>query len=232
MSGVSTDTAKIAKYRGLLEDLARRGGSTTLGQLAQRFSAGLLKLVADEFATSTDPYGVPWPPLKHPRPRDRRAAARKQARARRAAGKGRLGSLLTPAVQDPIKGPKVLVDTGRMSRSTAAKTRGTEVRVVIPTWYAAVHQDGAEFSPRSRTGESSPTRFGAIAKGRRGGALYQARRAARATVVPSPQQATAAKITIPRRRMLPDKVDGTPPKWEDLFRDESLAMLRDKFQVR
>jgi phage gpG-like protein len=100
-----------------------------LGEIAMRVSAGGVKLVADEFRASEDPYGKPWAPLKRPRPRDRKAA-------RRAIAKGR-----TP------RGPKVLIHTGRMRMSVGASSSGRTARVVVPTWYARFHQEGTTSHP-------------------------------------------------------------------------------------
>lgn len=98
-----------------------------LGELAMRVSAGGMKLVADEFKTSTDPYGKQWAPLARMRPRDRRAAKRAKAKGR-----------------EP-KGPQVLVDIGRMKGSVGASPSGNVAKVVLPTWYARFHQDGTKW---------------------------------------------------------------------------------------
>src|SRR5512138_951587 len=95
-----------------------------IGELAMRVSAGGVKLVADEFRTSTDPYGKPWAPLKQWRARDKRAA-------RRRAKQGK-----------PVRGPKVLINTGRMRASTGASPIGKTAKIVVPTWYSRFHQTG------------------------------------------------------------------------------------------
>jgi hypothetical protein len=95
-----------------------------LGELAQRVSAGGMKLVADEFKTSTDPYGKAWAPLKRERKRDRRARLRAIK-----AGK-------TP------RGMKILVRNAIMKGSVGASPQGRTARVVVPTWYARFHQEG------------------------------------------------------------------------------------------
>jgi hypothetical protein len=96
-----------------------------LPELAQRVSAGAMRFVADEFNTSTDPYGREWAPLKRERTRDRRARLRAIKRGK------------TP------RGPKVLIHTGRMRASAGASPFGNTARLVIPTWYAKFHQEGS-----------------------------------------------------------------------------------------
>jgi phage gpG-like protein len=92
--------------------------------IAKRIAAGYVKLVADEFRDSHDPYGVPWKPVVRNRRRDRRA------RERRAA-KGLVA-----------RADKPLVDTGRLRASVTARVDGSVVRVALPVEYASYHQYG------------------------------------------------------------------------------------------
>jgi hypothetical protein len=119
---VKVDHAKLERAVQTLKDMAAK--DRWLGEIAMRVSAGGMKLVADEYRTSTDPYGKPWAPLKQCRTRDKRAARRR-------------------AKQDkPVRGPKVLINTGRMRASTGASPSGKIAKVVVPTWYARFHQEG------------------------------------------------------------------------------------------
>lgn len=111
-----------------------------LGELAQRVSAGGMKLTADCFRTSTDPYGKPWAPLKRERPRDKRARLRAERRQQRTG--------LTP--KRTRRGAKVLIDTGRMRASAGASAMGATAKVTIPTWYAQFHQEGTVNHPFRR----------------------------------------------------------------------------------
>jgi hypothetical protein len=122
---ISIDSGAMDEAKAKLASMASK--DRWLGELAMRVSAGGMKLVADEFKTSTDPYGTPWAPLARPRTRDKRAA-------RRAIAKGK-----------KPRGPQVLVNTGRMRGSAGASPNGQEARVVVPTWYARFHQDGTRF---------------------------------------------------------------------------------------
>lgn len=221
-TSVTVNRSALARFDDLLRSMVGRGGQQMLVELAQRFSAAMWKFVADEFATSADPYGNPWAPLKHPRTRDRKAAERIRKKAWRAAGgMGSVGRMLMPSMQAQIKGPKVLVDTGRMSRSTGARANGTLARVSIPTWYAAVHQDGATIEPRERSRVTSG-RSGTRGMGQLGRMLRVA--TVRAVNV-TPLRATV----IPRRQMLPDEKGGIPPKWEDAFEKESIRLIDQRW---
>lgn len=95
-----------------------------LGELAQRVSAGGVKLVADGFRSSTDPYGDAWAPLKRERRRDRKARIRAEKAGRKP------------------RGARILVRSGRMRASAGASPQGRTAKVVIPTWYARFHQEG------------------------------------------------------------------------------------------
>jgi phage gpG-like protein len=125
---ISIDSGAMDEAKAKLASMASK--DRWLGELAMRVSAGGMKLVADEFKTSTDPYGTPWAPLARPRTRDKRAA-------RRAIAKGK-----------KPRGPQVLVNTGRMRGSAGASPNGQEARVVVPTWYARFHQDGSVRMPQ------------------------------------------------------------------------------------
>jgi hypothetical protein len=116
---------------GALEDLQRRIREVTnpkfKEEVAHRLAGTAIKLLADEFRQSRDPYGVGWKPVNRNRARDRRARGRRDAggRFRRA--------------------DKPLVDTGRLRAAATAATDssvGGTVRIVIPVEYASYHQDG------------------------------------------------------------------------------------------
>jgi phage gpG-like protein len=112
---------RLAGMRRMLQEIARNGW---LGELAQRCTAGMMKITGDGFRKQTDPYGKAWAPLARERTRDRRARLR-------AIAKGR-----TP------RGGKVLHKTGRMENSVGASATGSLIRVVIPVDYAEFHQGG------------------------------------------------------------------------------------------
>jgi phage gpG-like protein len=182
--GVTVNHAQLSKVERVLGVIISKGW---LGELAQRISAAGMKLVADEFKTETDPYGRKWAPLAAERPRNRRARLRAIA-----AGK-------------KPKGQKILQDTGRMKNSVGAVPRGHTARLVIPTWYAAVHQGGAVFT-REPTLREQATRS-------------MAGRAPRLTTT----------TVIPQRMMLPE--GDLPDRWSRTFEKESNLLLAQKMGV-
>lgn len=97
-------------------------------ELAHRLAATGIKLLADQFRQSRDPYGAPWKPVNRNRRRD------VQARRRRAAA-GR-----------PVRGDLPLVDTGVLraaaTSDAADLSTGSTIRISIPVEYASYHQDG------------------------------------------------------------------------------------------
>ena len=144
---------------GGLEDLAERVRKITRPgfkeAVARRLTGTAIKLLADEFRKSQNPYGEPWAPVSRNRPRDIRARA---ARAR--AGK-------------PPRGDKPLIDTGRLRAAAvgqgAGQASGGMVRVVIPVSYASYHQDGTRRMVRrqiipDRAGGLGPIWAGAFRK--------------------------------------------------------------------
>lgn len=164
-----------------------------LGELAQRVSAGGVKLVADEFRTSTDPYGDPWTPLKRWRKRDREAIRRKIRKNIRT-GKG-----------GKLRGPSVLVNTGRMRGSAGASPQGRIAKIVIPTWYARFHQDGTINHP------------------------FRHFRTKRLTAA---QMAKEGTQRMPKRMMLPSDERGMPDKWNAMVERETSLFVAQKFGVR
>jgi phage gpG-like protein len=120
--------------------------------IAQRVAAGFVKLVADEFRQSRDPYGNPWKPVVRARGKDLRARAR-----RLAAGK-------------PVKSDKPLIDTGRLRASVVARADGSTVRVALPVEYASYHQYGTrriarrQILPEPDTGGLPPAWIGLATK--------------------------------------------------------------------
>ena len=182
--GVTVNHAQLSRVERVLDTIIAKGW---LGELAQRISAAGMKLVADGFKTETDPYGNKWAPLASERPRNRRARLRAMARGKK------------------VKGQKILQDTGRMKNSVGAVPRGHTARIVIPTWYAAVHQKGATFT-REPTLRQQATRS-------------MAGRAPR----------LASTTVIPRRMMLPE--DDLPTRWRLAFERESNLLLAQKMGV-
>lgn len=118
---------------GRLEDLRKRAAEVASAgfreQLAQRLGVTAVKLLADEFRESKDPYGRGWLPVYRNRLRERRARARalKQGNWQRAQRRD-----------------KPLVDTGRLRAAATAPAHvsGALVTVSIPVDYASYHQEG------------------------------------------------------------------------------------------
>jgi phage gpG-like protein len=183
--GCSVNHAQLSQLQRVMNVIVAKGW---LGELAQRISAAGMKLVADEFKTETDPYGNKWAPLARERGRNKRARLRAMA-----AGK-------------KVKGQKILQDTGRMKNSVGAVPRGNTARLVIPTWYAAVHQSGGKFT-RHPTLRQQATRS----------------MAGRAPML-------ASTTVIPRRMMLPE--GELPDRWKRVFVKESNLLLAQKLEVR
>lgn len=183
--GVTVNHQQLSQVERVLQIIISK---RWLGELAQRVSAAAMKLVADGFRTETDPYGKKWAPLARERKRNRAARLRAIARGRKP------------------KGQKILQDTGRMKNSVGAAPRGNTARVVISTWYAAVHQGGARFT-RQPTMRQQATR---VMAGR-----------------PAMKPVTAV---IPQRRMLPDQ--GLPERWKRVFTTESKLLLAQKVGVK
>jgi phage gpG-like protein len=183
--GVTVNHSQLSRVERVLGVIISKGW---LGELAMRISAAGMKLVADEFRDEKDPYGKPWAPLARERPRNRRARLKAIARGRKP------------------KGQKILQDTGRMRSSVGAAPRGHTARLVIPTWYAAVHQDGARFT-REPTLREQATRS-------------MAGRAPRLT----------STTVIPQRMMLPD--GDLPDRWRLTFEKESNLLLAQKMEAK
>jgi phage gpG-like protein len=183
--GVTVNHAQLSQVERVLRVIISKGW---LGELAQRISAAGLKLVADEFKTESDPYGNKWAPLARERPRNRRARMRAIAAGRKP------------------KGQKILQDTGRMKGSVGAAPRGHTARIVIPTWYAAVHQNGARFTREPSLREQ----------------------ATRSMAGRAPR--LSSTTAIPRRMMLPD--GDLPDRWRRVFAKESNLLLAQKMGVK
>jgi phage gpG-like protein len=183
--GCSVNHAQLSQVERVMGVIISKGW---LGELAMRISAAGMKLVADEFKTETDPYGKPWAPLKRERTRNRRARLRAVAAGRKA------------------KGQKILQDTGRMKNSVGAAPRGFTARLTIPTWYAAVHQNGATFTTHPSFREQVTRSM--------------AGRAAR----------TSHTTVIPQRMMLPN--GDLPDRWQRVFQKESNLLLAQKMEIR
>lgn len=145
-------------FKGLRQLMARvdavvRGG---VPGLANRLGATAVKLLAYEFRFSRDPYGDNWAPVLRSRRRDRMARARRRAQGR------------------PVKADKPLVDTGRLRAaatvSSANRSGGKTVRVIIPVEYASYHQNGTrrirrrQIVPSDSTGGLGPIWSAALKK--------------------------------------------------------------------
>jgi hypothetical protein len=123
---------------GALEDLQRRIREVTnprfREEMAHRLAGTAIKLLADEFRQSRDPYGNAWKPVFRNRARDRRARAR-----RAKAGKAARGDL-------------PLVDSTRLrtaaTSAAADVSSGSLVHISIPVTYASYHQDGTRHIAR------------------------------------------------------------------------------------
>lgn len=132
MAGIRGDFGKLAALRVRVADAETSG--TLRADIAKVLGVAAMKLVADGFRKSVDPYGKPWAPVVRNRKRDRRARA---SRARRG---------LT------AKADKPLIDTGRL-RGAAVSTGNLEtsaagVRISIPVEYASYHQHGTRRIPQ------------------------------------------------------------------------------------
>lgn len=207
--GCSTNLNKLHRSMHNLEQIAKAGW---VPQLAQRVAAGGMKLVADGFRKQQDPWGKAWAPLARQRQRDIKAAARKmkkwnqQSWFKRRFGKG-----------PEIKGSKILIDTGRMRASTGANAIGSTARVVIPTWYASVHQHGAHITPRTTLG---------IAHYARG----KSKTAGSRKLTGFHNRTLTNGITIPARKMLPDDSAPMPNTWRAMTAKESTLLVQQRLR--
>jgi phage gpG-like protein len=134
MAIIRGDWDKFKELQDRLNQLSQivAPGSPDGKKLVDLIGEAFKKELADEFKQSRDPYGNPWKPLA----RQRNRARDRKARERRIKqGK-------------PLRGDKVLVDTGRMSRSVAVRGEPGAVRIILPTSYASFHQYGAADLPR------------------------------------------------------------------------------------
>lgn len=213
------------EYDKAMQTLKDMHGKEWLGPLAMRISAGGMKLVADEFNTSTDPYGKEWVPLQRPRRRDLLAASRtRRSQAKLVAKHGTEGGF--------IRGPRVLQDTGRMRSSVGASPQGHSARVVIPTWYAIVHQKGAVIPPHSRLARYSNTTYRV---NRRFASAKDAAKAARAgkfVQVNRWIRTYSRGIKIPQRMMLPEDDRPLPATWQAMINTETGRLMRQRFGAR
>jgi phage gpG-like protein len=124
------DFARLEELRRRVKEVASPGFREAI---AKRLAASAMKLVADEFRDSKDPYGRGWLPVHRDRPRDRRARASAMRRGN---------------WQRAMRPDKPLVDTGRMRSAVVAYADGTTVRVSIPVEYASFHQYGTRRIPQ------------------------------------------------------------------------------------
>lgn len=142
--GLVGDFSKLRELQRVIKTLDVRTRSKFRTTLAQRLSATAVKLVADEFRGSKDPYGKPWAPVVR-----NDARTRKAKRRRAKAGK-------------PIRADKPLVNTGRMKNSVNGQPYGVGFRISIPVVYAKTHQYGRgaikqrQMLPEDNTGGLGP----------------------------------------------------------------------------
>ena len=183
--GVTVNHTQMSQIERVLSAIISKGW---LGELAMRISAAGMKLVGDEFRSEQDPYGKPWAPLAGERPRNRQARLKAIARGRKP------------------KGQKILQDTGRMKGSVGAAPRGFTARLTIPTWYAAIHQNGARYTVTpSLRDQASRSMAGRSAL-------------------------RAHTVVIPQRMMLPN--GDLPDRWSRVFAKESNLLLAQKMGVK
>lgn len=102
-----------------------------LDAVSKRLGVAAMKLLADQFRASVDPYGDAWKPVTRNRKRDKRGR-RKNGRA-----------------------DKPLIDSGRLRGAVAgrdgdisARSGGGRVRIDIPVEYAPFHQTGTKHIAR------------------------------------------------------------------------------------
>lgn len=113
-------------------DEAERGALRP--ELAKVLGAAAIKLVADEFRSSEDPYGRPWKPLARERARNVRASRRRRARGLESRG-----------------GSKPLINTGRLKNAFNPQSVDTSpdgFTINIPVDYASYHQFGTSRIPQ------------------------------------------------------------------------------------
>jgi phage gpG-like protein len=130
---------------GALDVLMRKMRAMAYGpvlkeELVHRLAATAIKLMADEFRQSHDPYGTAWKPVFRNRKKD------KAARKRRYLRQSKAGKAIATRADKP------LIDSGRLraaaTASTADSSSGSTVRVTIPVEYASYHQDGTRHIAR------------------------------------------------------------------------------------
>ena len=207
--GCSVNHAQMSRVEKVLTAIISKGW---LAELAMRISAAGMKLVADEFKAQQDPYRKPWAPLAKERPRNKRARLAAIARGRKP------------------KGQKILQDTGRMKNSVGAVPRGNTARLTIPTWYAAVHQNGAYVHPHTRLASYGNVTYRV---GNRFASMKDAAKAHRRgdTVHAGRYRRTYSNgIRIPQRMMLPN--GDLPARWQRIFEKESNLLLAQKMEVK
>jgi hypothetical protein len=153
--GVTVNLAALFSVRRKLYRLSNRAHVEEV--VARRLGATAVKLMADEFRQSRDPYGKPWKAVfrRGKRHRD----ARRRAFLKFSKGGGSAAGLT-------LKGDKPLIDTGRLRAAatspTASQPIGGKVRIVIPVDYASYHQTGTrriarrQIVPETSTGGLGP----------------------------------------------------------------------------
>jgi phage gpG-like protein len=121
-------TVNVGAFQALERKAKQLADGRFLPNVTARMGAAITKLLADEFRTSRNPYGDPWPPVFRNRGRDIRARARRSARG------------LAPKADRP------LIDTGRLRAAAVAQSSiasgPSSVRVSINVFYAGFHQWG------------------------------------------------------------------------------------------
>ncbi len=139
--GVRVNVAALADVKRRVDALANRAHVEEA--MARGLGAAAIKLIADGFRNSVDPYGKPW--KKVFRRGRRHVAARRRAFMRFSKGGGSAAGLT-------LKADKPLIDTGRLRAAATAKAAsqpsGAQIRIVIPVEYASYHQTGTKHIAR------------------------------------------------------------------------------------
>ena len=130
------------------------------------------------------------------------------------------GMMMPALAKKAARGPRVLIDTGRMWGSVGASPAGRTGRVVIPTWYAEVHQNGAKVAPHTRL--------------RKGVLAHRAKMQSLgiATFGSAKLAMFNRGFSIPRRMMLPAADRPLPAARMTMIDRESARILRQKFGLR
>lgn len=112
------------KLRRFADKLAHARKEALGPDVASMLRGTVIKLLADQFNKSVDPYGRPWKPVQRMRKRDRAAKKRETKK------------------HGVARPDKPLVDSGRMRKAATAAVVGDKVIARIPVAYSQFHQGG------------------------------------------------------------------------------------------